>query len=42
MNKQQIKASILQVINNNDGYISAVEIFSQLLQDVDPDRTQEI
>jgi hypothetical protein len=39
MNKQQIKASILQVINNNNGYINAVEMFSQLLQDVAPGRT---
>ncbi len=42
MNQQQIKDSILRVINNNNGYIIAVEMFSQLLQDVAPGRTQEI
>lgn len=42
MNQQQIKASILQVINSNNGYIIADDIFRQLLQDFDPGRTQEI
>ena len=41
MNKQQIKARILQIINNTIGYIIADEIFNQLLQGVDPGRTQE-
>ena len=41
MNKAQIKAQILSIINNTNGYIIADDIYSQLLQVVDPGRTQE-
>ena len=41
MNKQQIKTNILQIINNANGYIIADEIFNQILQGIDPGRTQE-
>lgn len=41
MNKAQIKAQILAIINNTNGYIIADDIYSQLLQVVDPGRTQE-
>ena len=41
MNKQQIKVLILQIINNTNGYIIADEIYEQLLQGVEPGRTQE-
>ena|SRR5690554_2968571 len=41
MNKQQIKARILVIINNANGYIIADEIYNQLLQNVEPGRTQE-
>ncbi|MFA7445741.1 MAG: hypothetical protein WCY89_07315, partial [Flavobacteriaceae bacterium] len=41
MNKQQIKARILLIIDNSNGYITADQIYNQLLQNVDPGRTQE-
>lgn len=41
MNKQQIKARILQIIANTNGYIIADEIYNQLTQNVHPGRTQE-
>lgn len=41
MNKAQIKAQILAIINNTNGYIIADDIYNQLLQVVDPGRTQE-
>ncbi|HCY77470.1 MAG TPA: hypothetical protein DHV28_16260 [Ignavibacteriales bacterium] len=41
MNKQQIKTQILSIINNAANYITADEIYNQLLQSVDPGRTQE-
>ena len=41
MNKQQIKARILQIIANTNGYIIADEIYNQLTQNVQPGRTQE-
>lgn len=34
MNKQQIKARILQIIANTNGYIIADEIYNQLTQNV--------
>ncbi|MGC9375842.1 MAG: hypothetical protein ACP5DQ_12480 [Bacteroidales bacterium] len=40
MNKQQIKTQILAIINNTANY-TADEIYHQLLQAVDPGRTQE-
>jgi hypothetical protein len=41
MNKQQIKARILQIINRTAGYITADEIYNRLSRNVDPGRTQE-
>lgn len=41
MNKQQIKARILQIINRTSGYITADSIYSNLSRNVDPGRTQE-
>ncbi len=41
MNKQQIKTQILAIINKTANYITADEIYNQLLQVVDPGRTQE-
>ncbi|WP_153801164.1 hypothetical protein [Foetidibacter luteolus] len=41
MNKIQIKARVLEIINNSVGYITSDDIYSQLLQAVDPGRTQE-
>ena len=41
MNKQQIKARILQIITNTNGHIIADEIYNQLTQNVHPGRTQE-
>ena len=41
MNKQQIKARILQIIANTNGYIIADDIYNQLTQNVHPGRTQE-
>jgi uncharacterized membrane-anchored protein YjiN (DUF445 family) len=41
MNKQQIKARILQIITNTNGYIIADAIYNQLTQNVHPGRTQE-
>lgn len=41
MNKQQIKARILQIIGNTNSYIIADEIYNQLTQNVHPGRTQE-
>ncbi len=34
MNKQQIKSSILQIINNSNSFVIADEIYNQLLQSV--------
>jgi predicted esterase YcpF (UPF0227 family) len=41
MNKEQIKANIIAIINNATGYIIADEIYNLLRQQVDPGRTQE-
>jgi len=41
MNKAQIKALILQIINNANGYIIADDIYTQLSRNVNPGRTQE-
>ncbi len=41
MNKQQIKARILQIINRTNRYITADDIYSRLSRNVDPGRTQE-
>lgn len=41
MNKEQIKARIVNIIDNANGYIIADEIYRQLIQNVDPGRTQE-
>lgn len=41
MNKQQIKARILRIINTTRGYIIADEIYNRLTRNVDPGRTQE-
>lgn len=41
MNKSQIQAQILQIINSTSGYITADQIYTLLKQNVDPGRTQE-
>lgn len=41
MNKEQIKANIIAIINNATGYIIADEIYNLLRQRVDLGRTQE-
>jgi hypothetical protein len=41
MNKDQIKERIRQIINETDGFITADQIYEQLLRAVDPGRTQD-
>lgn len=41
MNKSEIQAQILQIINSADSYITADQIYTLLRQSVDPGRTQE-
>lgn len=41
MDKLQVKQSILRIINNTHGYITADNIFQHLSQNIDPGRTQE-
>jgi repressor of nif and glnA expression len=41
MNKAEVKVSILAIIDNADGSVTADEIYNQLRKRVDPGRTQE-